>query len=418
MLVVWWDGKPVGDLTQDAGGELGFAYGADWLRDEGAPAISASLPKRAQAFPRRACRPFFGGLLPEAMQREAAAQTLGISPSNDFAMLDRLGGEVAGALQFLPPGEQPLPAQGPWAPRPLTDTELLRVLDALPVRPMLAGDDGLRLSLAGAQSKLPVVLAQGAVALPLPGQPTTHILKPAIPRLAASTENEAFTMRLAAAVGLDVAAVVPHSLRPPGGVARTFLLVQRYDRVGGTRRLHQEDFCQALGVPVERKYQSEGGPSLADGFALLRRESARPAVDVLKFLDAALFNAVVGNADAHGKNFSLLHGDGGPRLAPLYDLLSTVVYPELSAKFAMKIGGQSSLEDLTAQSWSDFANQAGIGLPLVRRRVGALAAEIAEAVPATVAGLAEKGLEGAAFERLSALVEDRAQLCLASLNRK
>jgi serine/threonine-protein kinase HipA len=421
-LVVWWDGRVVGALTQDDGGELGFAYGADWLGADDAPALSISLPKRTEPFSRRECRPFFGGLLPEETQRRAAAQVLGISAGNDFALLDRLGGDVAGALQFLHAGEQPQGAMGPWQAQALDDEELLRIIDALPLRPLLAGEEGLRLSLAGAQAKVPVVLVGDRVALPQPGQPTTHILKPAIQRFEATTENEAFAMRLAAAAGLEVAAAEPRVLGTPGGAIRTFLLVERYDRVvaptGMVRRLHQEDFCQALSIPVERKYQSEGGPSLEDGFALLRRVSARPAADVMKLLDAVIFNAVVGNADAHGKNFSILYADTGARLAPLYDLLSTVMYPELSPRFAMKVGKQARLEDLDAESWSDFAKKAGLGLPLVRRRVGELASGIAEATTTTLEGLAGAGLHTEALERLAALVRSRSEACAASLVNK
>ncbi len=334
-LDLWWDERLVGQLTQDHHGELGFAYALEWLSDEDAQPLSASLPKRAEPFRRRECRPFFGGLLPEESQRDAAAQALGVSRANDFALLDRLGGDVAGALQLLPPGEVPATLAADQRPTPLDEAGLIRVLDALPVRPLLAGEDGLRLSLAGVQSKVPVVLVDGSVALPAPGQPTTHILKPPISRFPATTENEAFVMRLAAAVGLDVAPVEPRVVRD-----RTFLLVQRYDRAigdgGRVRRVHQEDFCQALGVPPETKYAGEGGPTLKDCFALLRRVAARPAVEVLKLLDAVIFNVIAGNADAHGKNFSILYDADGPRLAPLYDLLATVAYPDLPTKFAMQ----------------------------------------------------------------------------------
>lgn len=223
-----------------------------------------------------------------------------------FNLLDRLGGDVAGALQLLPGDEQPLlPASNPQAVA-LDETGLIGVLDALPVRPLLAGEQGLRLSLAGARSKVPVVLVGGAVALPAPGQATTHILKPPIERFAATTENEAFVMRLAARLDFDVAPIEPRVVRD-----RTFLLVTRYDRVrdetGIVHRPHQEDFCQALGVPPEIKYASEGGPGFLESFELLRRVVAQPAVDVLKLLDAAIFNAIAGNADAHAKNFSILH---------------------------------------------------------------------------------------------------------------
>ncbi|MDT7953623.1 MAG: HipA domain-containing protein, partial [Acetobacteraceae bacterium] len=265
-LDIWWDGRLVGQLTQDKHGELGFAYAPDWLDDEAAQPLSASLPKRAEPFTRRECRPFFGGLLPEEGQRDAAAQALGVSRANDFALLDRLGGDVAGALQLLPPGEPPTALALDRQPTMLDDAGLIRVLDALPVRPLLAGEEGLRLSLAGAQSKVPAVLVEGAVALPAPGQPTTHILKPPISRFTATTENEAFVMRLAAAIGLDVASAEVRTVQD-----RSFLLVQRYDRAidadGIVRRIHQEDFCQALGVPPETKYASEGGPTFKDCFA-------------------------------------------------------------------------------------------------------------------------------------------------------
>jgi serine/threonine-protein kinase HipA len=282
------------------------------------------------------------------------------------------------------------------------------VLDTLPVRPLLAGEAGLRLSLAGAQSKLPVVLVDGAVALPAPGQPTTHILKPPISRFKATTENEAFVMRLAAAIGLDVAPVEPRVVKD-----RTFLLVKRHDRSigddGNVRRIHQEDFCQALGVPSETKYASEGGPTFKDCFELVRRVAARPAVDVLKLLDAVIFNAIAGNADAHGKNFSILHGDKGPSLAPLYDLLATVAWPDLSPRFAMKIGKRATLAELDAKGWIAFAADAGLGLPLIRRRV----VEISEAAIARASEVAQvlagHGLDDEALSNLARIIAERAE---------
>lgn len=253
-----------------------------------------------------------------------------------------------------------------------------------------------------------MVLVDGAVALPAPGQPTTHILKPPISRFKATTENEAFVMRLAAAIGLDVATVEPRVVKD-----RTFLLVKRYDRSigddGNVRRIHQEDFCQALGVPSETKYASEGGPTFEDCFALLRRVAARPAVDVLKLLDAVIFNAMAGNADAHGKNFSILHGDEGPRLAPLYDLLATVAWPDLSPRFAMKIGKRATLAELDAKGWSAFAADAGLGLPLIRRRV----VEIGEAAIARASEVAQVlagyGLDEEALSNLARIIAERAE---------
>ena len=413
-LDIWWDGRLVGQLTQDRHGELGFAYAPDWLDDEAAQPLSASLPKRAEPFTRRECRPFFGGLLPEEGQRDAAAQALGVSRANDFALLDRLGGDVAGALQLLPPGEVPATLAPDQRPTPLDDAGLIRVLDALPVRPLLAGEKGLRLSLAGAQSKVPVVLLDEEVALPAPGQATTHILKPPISRFAATTENEAFVMRLAAAIGLDVAQAEARTVQD-----RTFLLVHRYDRAIGAdgivRRIHQEDFCQALGVPPETKYASEGGPTFKDCFALLRRVAARPAVDVLKLLDAVIFNVIAGNADAHGKNFSILYGDEGPRLAPLYDLLATVAYPDLSPKFAMKIGKRATLAELDAKGWAAFAADTGLGLPLIRRRVAEISKEVLEKAAAVAEELSRPELDRTAIEQFANMIRDRADRCALTI---
>lgn len=366
-LSVWWDGKLVGALRLDEHGDMSFAYDPAWLADAGATPLSASLPKQAERFNRRACRPFFAGLLPEEGQRDAVARALGLSRSNDFALLRALGGDVAGALTLWPEGEAPPVYAEQTSPEPLGDNALVALLDELPTRPMLAGKDGLRLSLAGAQSKIPIVLVDGRIALPATGQPTTHILKPPIERFPGTTENEAFAMALAAEAGLSVA---PAEARVVSD--RRFLLVTRYDRAlntdGRTVRLHQEDFCQALGIPSEHKYAAEGGPTFKTSFDLLRRVATRPAVEVLKLFDAAIFNLIIGNADAHGKNYSLLYGPDGATLAPLYDLLSTVAYPELSPKLSMKIAKCATLEEIDESTWPKFAADVGLAAPFVRKR--------------------------------------------------
>jgi len=350
--------------------------------------VSFSLPKREGPFKRRECRPFFAGLLPEEAQREAVAGALGLSERNDFGLLEALGGDVAGALTLWPEGERPPAGDSSAQPRPLDDDALVALLDTLPTRPLLAGREGLRLSLAGAQSKLPVVLVDNRSALPAPGQPTTHILKPPIARFPTTTENEALVMTLAAALGLPVAAVEARATH-----GRSYLLINRYDRrcdeTGQAHRLHQEDFCQALGIPPENKYAAEGGPTFRTSFELLRRATTRPALATLVLLDAAIFNLIVGHADAHGKNFSLLYDTGTISLAPLYDLLSTIAYPDLSPKLAMKIATRARLEELDRGSWDAFATDIGMTAPFVRRRVEQLAtgthARIAD-VSGTIAG--------------------------------
>ncbi len=417
-LHVWWDDRRVGELTQDEHGDLGFTYSPDYLqRADGRP-LSRSLPKREGTFTRRECRPFFGGLLPEEGARDAVASVLGVSRANDFSLLDSLGGDVAGALQLLPDGvrpREPFPTRddGPSSTSPLDDDGLSAVLDALPKRPFLVGDGGLRLSLAGAQPKLPVVLVNDAVALPAQGEPTTHILKPPITRFAATTENEAFVMRLAVACGLDVARVEARVVH-----GRSFLLVERYDRIidsGHTQRIHQEDFCQALGVPPERKYAREKGPTFRDCFALVRAATRKPADALLRLLDAAIFNVIAGNADAHGKNFSLLYAEGGTRLAPLYDLLMTVAYPELSPGFAMKVGKKATLAELDEAAWRAFAEEGGLGFPLVRRRVWELCEAVAVQAESVAVALMAPGLDAAHLAAFADAARARAERCALGL---
>lgn len=407
-LSVLWDDVVVGALQENQHGQMRFTYAADWLADASRPAISFSLPKQEQPFKQRQCRPFFAGLLPEESQREVIAGALGISRGNDFAFLEALGGDVAGALSLWPEGDVPPKPERTGTPRPLSDDELLELLDTLPKRPLLAGREGLRLSLAGAQTKLPVVLSDDRVALPAPGQPTTHILKPAIMRFPHTTENEALVMTLASAVGLPVA---PVAARTVG--RQSYILVTRYDRRldanGQALRLHQEDFCQALGIPPERKYAAEGGPTFKTGFDLLRRATTRPAGAVLAFLDAAVFNLIVGNADAHGKNFSLLYRGAAVSLAPFYDLLSTVAYPDLSPNLAMKIAKRATLEEIGPTTWTAFAEDIGLPASFVRRRVRELSDAVSSQVPPLPDSAALTGLDAPALKEYAALIASRAE---------
>ena len=253
-LDVYLHSDLVGHLTQDDDGDMSFEYAESWLQRAGAVPLSHSLPLRKERFRRKECRGFFAGILPEESKREMVARNLGISARNDYAMLERIGGECAGAVTFLPHGE-PMPDRH-YGYRYLSDDELAAILKELPRRPLLAGAEGIRLSLAGAQDKLAVRLEGGSLSLPLGGAPSTHILKPNVERFEGVVFNEAFCMRLAAAAGLPAAAV---ETREVGGIS--YLLVERYDRhhravpdgapvVG---RLHQEDFCQALGIVSERR---------------------------------------------------------------------------------------------------------------------------------------------------------------------
>src|SRR5262249_52051606 len=196
-LDVYLHEELVGHLIQDDHGQLIFEYTQSWLDKAGATLLSQSLPLRKEPFTRNECRGFFAGVLPEGNNREIIARNLGISPRNDFAMLEQIGGECAGAVTFIPGGQSP--PDRSYTYRTLSPNELAPMLKELPNRPLLAGEKGIRLSLAGAQDKIAVRIEGDAISLPLGGAPSTHILKPNIERFAGVVFNEAFAMRLAGA---------------------------------------------------------------------------------------------------------------------------------------------------------------------------------------------------------------------------
>jgi len=362
-------GEPVGILEQTPTGRIEFRYADAWLQKEGARPLSQSLPLEDRVFEERECVGFFGGLLPEEHNREIIARNLGISARNDFAMLREIGGECAGAVSLV---EADAPeVTGAQDYQFIPEDELAGLLDQLPQRPLLAGQDEVRLSLAGAQNKLALYKGERGFALPLNESPSTLILKPESERFQNLVENEAYCLRLASACGLPTARGEPVRF----GWHRC-LLVERYDRSvdadGSIQRLHQEDFCQALGISSRIKYQSEGGPGLSDCFDLVRRAASAPGRDLIHLFNAVVFNYLIGNNDAHAKNFSLLYRLNGSHriveLAPFYDLVGTASYPELSSKMAMKIGGQYLPDKLRQNDWDRFWEGIGFSKKQARKQ--------------------------------------------------
>jgi serine/threonine-protein kinase HipA len=377
-------------------------------------ALSHSLPLRPDTYDDKAARGFFSGLLPEGEKRKLVATALQVSRVNDFAILNGIGGECAGAVSFLPPGSQPSSIDEAHDISWLDDTALIKLLDELPRRPMLAGVEGIRLSLAGAQDKLPVVVDGDRIGLPLHGQPSSHILKPSILSVTDSVPNEGFCMALARAIGIKAA-----NTRICHVDNRPFLLVERYDRFkdeqGHLQRLHQEDFCQALGVAPEYKYQNEGGPDLAQCFSLLRQATKPSAPQILRLLDYIVFNVLIGNHDTHGKNFSLLYNPAGTVLAPLYDALSTAVYADLTPKMAMKLGSKYKFSDVMARHWDQFAHNSGLSAPPVRKRIIQLAKQLPVAAKKLQEDRAPDFANSALISQIIQLIDKRCTMTLRSL---
>ncbi|MEJ7797792.1 MAG: type II toxin-antitoxin system HipA family toxin [Solirubrobacteraceae bacterium] len=378
-LVVWMASRRVGELIHKPNGNLQFRYDADYA----GPSISQALPRQADAHGHKAVRAVFGGLLPEGDVREILARNIGVSEGNDYGLLEELGGDVAGAITLLPAGVEP-PTQPTTVS--LSDEQLDALLRDLPQRPLAANaDEGIRLSLAGAQPKVPVIIDDdGRMALPTSSAaPTTHILKPEPTRFPGLVDNEAFCMTLARSCELPVAQIT----KAQSLSGAPFLIVERYDRDLSAipiRRLQQEDFCQALGLSADRKYQQEGGPTIAQSAQLIRSCTPAPARELPRLLRALAFQWIVGNCDAHGKNYSLLYDQGAPMLAPLYDIVSTIVYPELTTRLAMSIDGARDIAEVDDKSWVKLARDAALRPAFVTKTVADLLQRAAVEAPALV----------------------------------
>ena len=356
-LVAWLYGTPAAELGRAAEYRVALEWRAEALErwGGGSRVLSVGLPLGLAMGPRdNRGLDFFENILPEGAALTRMAALAQVRPIDTFGVLAAFGRDCAGAIVVLPEGEAP-DGGGESGYTPVTDDGLARVIAALDVAPLAASADrGFRPSLAGFQRKALVGRApDGRWQLPYGSAPSTWILKPDGPHPMAA--NEATCLRLARACGLDVPETELLSL---GDLA--VLAVRRYDRrdsPAGPARIHQEDGCQATATPPGQKYQDQGGPSLRD-LATVIRNFGDPH-DVAELLRRATFNMAVGNADAHAKNFSLLHGADDPivRLAPLYDVLSTMALEITDSTGArlhadthtgQHVGGQADIRNVTS----------------------------------------------------------------------
>lgn len=356
-LFVFSAEKKIGRLWLDQQKKFNFEYSEAWLLDQENFPISISLPLKKEPYKNDASRPYFSNLLPEEKIRKVVSEKFGLSEANDFGLLQAIGGDCAGAVSLLLEDDGAHPPNDTY--QKLGSEELEKIIDNLPERPLLAGEDGLRLSLAGAQNKVPLYFEKDVFFLPKGRLPSSHILKPASSRFPNTIENEAFCMRLAEKVGLSVPKV--HVWR---GQKQNAYVIERYDRVKSEAsnkvlRIHQEDFCQALSCDASQKYQAEGGPGFKECFALADKFQL-PVNDKKALISWAIFNLLIGNVDAHAKNVSLLITHEGFCLAPFYDLMCTTVYPTLTKKLAMKIGTAYDSNGVSKRHWIEFSQVAGI----------------------------------------------------------
>ena len=352
-LQIIWGKRLVGTLDRHKKGGVIFQYSQDWIGKESLP-VSLSLPCRKEKFAQAISTAFFENLLPESNTRTILAFNRRFDKKDTFAFLENFGEDCAGALSIIPEDQEPDFTPGQY--ENITQ-QLIETLDKILLDPerykLYPEMKHAKLSLAGAQDKLPVYIKGTQFYLPKnSGSATTHIIKPINADFTDIPRNEAFCMELAQRSGF----LVPNSKIITVGGHELFV-VDRYDRHEINKeivRIHQEDFCQAMGYPVERKYQETGGPGFIECRELIDEYLSNKGVtNRFQFIRMMIFNYIIGNHDAHGKNFSILHNKGF-ELAPFYDLVSTQVYP-LDNKFAMAIGQTFRLDRIKEHSFKVFA---------------------------------------------------------------
>lgn len=406
-LAVWLNGTRIAVIDR----RLRMAYTDDALRQYqlGVPLLCLSLPLRDEPYPQGVVRAFLDGLLPEGAARRTVARDFGVRENDTFGLIQALGRDSAGAL-VIQPVDDPAPAQPTTrTAEPLSDEDIADLVANLRSAPLGAGGR-VRISLAGVQEKLLLTrMPDGAWGRPVDNTPSTHILKPEIAAFPNAVENEAFCMRVAQHLGLDVAPVETTDV-----LRRKLIVIERYDRVvhddGSVERLHQEDFCQAAGMPPDRKYEEDGGPSLRRIAGIVQAVASRESVETL--LRAVTLNVLIGNGDAHAKNFSLLHeGSGGLRLAPLYDLMSTLWYGD--DRLAMYIDDVRRTDRVTGARLINEATRWG----LTRRRAAEIIEEVLDRTPGAVAAASTEtaGLPGELLKLVkSQVAQVRSQFIVAT----
>jgi serine/threonine-protein kinase HipA len=411
-LPVYFEQRLVGTVTVDSGGPS-FTYASGWLGLKGAFPISITMPLKSERFTPNTFLPWAANLLPESEQLRTLGQLLGMARSDVIGLLTAIGGDTAGALSFNQAGRASS-VQWRLVGKP---EELESLIEDLPNKPFLVGEEGVSMSLAGVQSKIAVAIDDdGRICIPMNGSPSTHILKPDSPRLPGGVQNEAFCLTLAKRMGIPTPAV-----KTGRAGNRTYLLVKRYDRtdVGGRcRRLHQEDYCQALGRPPSAKYESNQtgtrGPTLKDMFDITRRHM--PPTEIVRLLDMVILNVLACNSDAHAKNYSIMIRAATASLAPMYDIMCGEVWENVTKNFAQKIAGINRGDHLKRTHWQQFARECGLNPRQVIDRVCVLAkSAIAEADPAASEVVTMPAGTHAVLDQTRQAVQRRARRLLTQL---
>jgi serine/threonine-protein kinase HipA len=417
-LLALLDGLEVGRVTREKSGRLRFLYSKEWQTTRGAYPISLSMPLVVQQHKHEPIDAYLWGLLPDNENILAKwGQRYHVSPRNAFGLIEKVGEDCAGAIQFVRPERiQDLASENgkiDW----LSEHDIAERLKDLVADPSAwrrVGDAG-QFSLAGAQAKTALIRDGERWGIPSGRIPTTHILKPPIPDLEGHAENEHFCLELARRLGFAVARSFVRCFEH-----QIAIVVERYDRISQLDRVvrvHQEDLCQALALAPTRKYEAEGGPGIKRIVQLLRANSVEPLEDANTFIDAIGFNWLIAGTDGHAKNYSVLIGsESSIRLAPIYDIASALPYPAkfnpYKTRLAMKVGGEYRIRNIGKNEWRKLAADVGIDRDKLLNRLVEFAKRLPDISVDAGRQLANEGLKHPILPQLVDSIAGRAQGCL------
>ena len=399
-LTVWIGDRVAGQLLHfPSTNRFAFAYADAWREAAGAFALGPQLPLKAVVdespdLHSAIVRQFFENLLPEGDALDHAAQAHGVSKSNLLGLINALGRETAGAIRLTAGADGGQQAQEPDQLREVTREELSERIRARARLPFSVWDQQVRLSIAGYQDKIAVYEHDGRLFLVNGGpKASTVIVKPVPtrPGLASLPSNEFMCMQLASASGLPVAGTRLEHVPEP------VLFVHRFDRQetpDRVERLHLIDGCQLLGLSVGMKYERPYGDgpdvrAIRDGaslrllFDVINRYGLQPAADRLALLRWAIFQILIGNTDAHGKNLSFFVQASGVRLAPAYDMvcIPALKDAQLSTTLAMAVGDAFTEAEIKPFDWAQLGSEAGLRPAAMAKQMTSMIDRVTAALP-------------------------------------
>ncbi len=394
-----------GRITGTGPEDAVFTYRPEYLDLEVAAPVSLNLPLQGSPFTVEQTRIFFEGLLPEGFTRKSVASWLHTDENDYLTILEGLGRECLGAIQVTKGDAASSDSASAYRKMTMVDLQRLAAEGAVESAQLVTE---AHISLTGASGKVGLYYDPDEKEwfLPLGSAPSTHIVKQSHVRLDSIVLNERLTLMTASKLGIDV----PESFIIDSGGGRDqdlLFATRRYDRDIMSGRLisgkpcpfrrHQEDFGQAMGIPSKDKYEKNRAGYLKRCTELLRFASADPIRDILKLWDISVFNWLVGNADNHIKNLSVLYAPDlkSLRLAPAYDLVSTAVYMKNPPEMSMSIGGIYPLDEITSAAWEREAAAIGMNPKMGLGRLNKMADALKECMYASADELTAEGIPGA-----------------------